>query len=159
MCEIMPSRGPVATVLVKNLLLAGALAVVAGCASGPGADGPVAPTADVEPQEAWHDASVVARRDGDRFVLKGGGSSMQPVYGEGTILVLKRIPYDHLRVGMAVAYLDHAGDKVVHQLVSKESAGWRVMGLNNAWIDQDLVTAANLIGVVCTTIYSTGEEP
>jgi phage repressor protein C with HTH and peptisase S24 domain len=155
----MPSYGPVATVLVKNLLLAGALVGVAGCATGPGADGPAAPTADVNSQEAWHDASVMAHRDGDRFVLKGGGSSMQPVYGEGTILVLKRIPYDNLRVGMSVAYLDHDGEKVVHQLVAKESGGWRVMGLNNAWIDQDLVTAANLIGVVCTTLYSTDEEP
>ena len=152
--------------LVKKILPLLMLALAAGCASTSGtADAPVAashdpvaPTANVSKNEAWHDAMLMTRLEGDRLAVLGGGASMQPVYGQGTVLVLKRIPYDDLKLGMTVAYIDHNGVKVVHKLVDKQDGGWRVMGLNNAWIDMDLVTATNLIGVVYATLYSDGEE-
>jgi hypothetical protein len=83
---------------------------------------------------------------------------MKPIYGENTILVISKIGFDQLKVGMTVAYLNARGRHVVHQLLTKESAGWRVQGYNNAEEDTERVTPGNLIGVVYASL-SYGDSP
>jgi len=104
--------------------------------------------------EAYKDASVLASRGQGRQALVGGGASMNPVYGENTMLVVHPIAYQDLKVGMTVVYLSKAGHRVAHQLIAKERGGWRAQGINNANQDAELVTPENLIGVVYASIVS-----
>jgi hypothetical protein len=90
----------------------------------------------------------------------GTGSSMQPVYGDETLLVINPIAYDDLRPGMTVAYRNQRGVRVVHRLVVRLADGWRIMGLNNDRVDEDVVTRENLIGVVYASFnYDKDESP
>ena len=84
---------------------------------------------------------------------------MSPVYGDNTLLVINPIKYEDLKPGMTVAYVNSHGMRVVHKLVSKTKGGWYVIGLNNARVDEDLVTPENLIGVVYASFYYQDKEP
>ncbi len=138
---------------------------IAGCAGTP--DRPpavrepaVSPSADVTVDQAWHDAKTVAARGPGRMPAIGTGSSMQPVFGEDTLLVIDPIAYDDLRPGMTVAYRNRRGVRVVHRLVVKLADGWRIMGLNNDRVDDAVVTRENLIGVIYASFnYDTDEPP
>lgn len=112
------------------------------------------PSANLSRVEAYKDASLIASRGEGRQALVGGGASMNPVYGENTMLVVHPIEYSQLKVGMTVVYLSKSGHRIAHQLISKESAGWRAQGINNANQDAELVTPENLIGVVYASIVS-----
>ena len=119
---------------------------------------PVPPTANVSVDQAWQDAKMVAARAPGRLPVMGTGSSMQPVYGDNTMLVISPIAYNHLRAGMTVAYLNSRGARVVHRLVEEVDDGWKVMGLNNAALDGELVTRRNLIGVIYASFnYQDGD--
>ena len=79
---------------MAGLLLAGL--GIAGCAGTP--DRPpairepaVSPSADGTIDQAWHDAKTVAARGPGRMPAVGTGSSMQPVFGEDTLLVINPI--------------------------------------------------------------------
>jgi hypothetical protein len=134
-----------------------------GCTSAPSAapppprEPPVPPTANVGIDQAWNDAKMVAARAPGRIPVVGTGSSMQPVFGDNTMLVISPIAYDQLRAGMTVAYLNGAGERVVHRLVEKVDGGWRAMGLNNAQPDDEFVTRKNLLGVVYAS-FNYGDE-
>jgi len=128
-----------------------------GCMSSPTPVPAVSPSANVNVNEAWRDAKTVAAREPGRMPAAGTGSSMQPVYGDNTLLVISPIDYEQLRAGMTVAYVNHNGVRVVHRLVEKKEGGWRVMGLNNERVDQDLVTKKNLLGVIYASFNYDGE--
>jgi hypothetical protein len=132
-----------------------------GCASSPSPTEPaISPSADVNVNEAWRDAKMVAARAPGRLPAVGAGSSMQPVYGDNTMLVISPIDYDQLRAGMTVAYVNQRGVRVVHRLVGKVAKGWRVMGLNNDRVDDDFVTRKNLLGVIYASFnYDGGASP
>ena len=134
-----------------------------GCASpdlAPTAkEAPVPPSANVNVDQAWHDAKVVAGRGPGREPAMGAGASMQPVYGDNTMLVISPIAYDQLREGLSVAYVNRRGVRVVHRLVEKVDGGWRVIGLNNDREDDDLVTRQNLLGVVYASFNYDDEPP
>ena len=134
-----------------------------GCASpdtGAAAKEPSAPpSANVNVDQAWHDAKTVAAREPGREPAMGAGASMQPVYGDNTMLVISPIAYDQLREGMSVAYLNRRGVRVVHRLIERVDGGWRVIGLNNEREDDDLVTRQNLIGMVYASFNYDDEPP
>jgi hypothetical protein len=134
---------------------------IVGC-EGPAARTPaatVSPSADVPVDQAWHDAKVVASRGPGRMPAVGTGSSMQPVYGEDTLLVINPIAYEDLRPGMTVAYRNQRGVRVVHRLVVKLADGWRIIGINNDRVDDDVVTRENLIGVIYASFNYDVDEP
>ena len=142
-----------------------ALGVAAGCQSAPPTPEPapvpppVPPTANVSVDQAWADAKMVAARGPGRIPVMGTGISMQPVYGDNTLLVISPIPYNQLRGGMTVAYRNSQGARVVHRLVEEMDGGWKVMGLNNAAVDGELVTRRNLIGVIYASFnYQDGDS-
>ena len=111
-----------------------------------------APTANVQKIQAWKDAEMLAARDPGRTALVGGGTSMNPVYGDNTMLVTVPIDFKDLQAGMYVVYLNRNNRRVAHRLVAKESKGWRAQGLNNPEEDNDLVTPENLIGVIYASL-------
>jgi hypothetical protein len=138
-------------------MAAGVATLLGGCAttSAPPAPQP-APTIDVTRLEAWRDAELITGLSRDRFTLIGSGASMLPVYGEDTVLVVVKTDYAALQPGMQAAYMTSRGTRVVHVLVAKESAGWRVKGLNNEDEDGEHVTPYNLIGVVYASFTTDG---
>jgi hypothetical protein len=83
---------------------------------------------------------------------------MKPVYGENTILVISKIAFEDLKPAMNVVYTNKRGKLVVHQVVSREAAGWRVQGINNAKEDRERVTRENLMGVVYASLSYTDEK-
>lgn len=98
--------------------------------------------------QAWRDAEALAALDPARMTVIGSGDSMKPVYGENTVLVLQRVPFESLSAGMNVAYRNRSGRVVLHRLVAKEGRGWRVRGLNNEDEDAERVSPENLLGIV-----------
>ncbi len=148
----------------RSLMVVACCAVVAGCesdtvstppkeAASVQAMGPSAtPSANVSRLQAWRDAELIASLAPGRLEVVGSGESMRPVYGDATILVISRTPYEDLRAGMTVAYTTERGTRVVHQLVSQDKKGWRIQGLNNRAMDRERVTRDNLIGVVYASL-------
>ncbi len=123
-----------------------------GCVSVPeGVDtGSVVPPPRVEVtrNQAWRDAESVAALDPARLTVIGAGASMRPIYGENTVLVLQKIPYESLTAGMNVAYRSDRGGLVLHRLIALDAGGWRAGGLNNETEDRGRVTPHNLLGIV-----------
>jgi hypothetical protein len=138
-----------------------AFILLGGCASDPHgheAETKAPPTADVGKLQAWHDTEMLANRGLGRSAAAGAGTSMLPIYGDNTMLVISAVPYDSLQRGMTVAYRNRRGVEVVHKLIEKVSGGWRVEGLNNDEEDPELVTPINLIGVVYATLNYSDDE-
>lgn len=97
---------------------------------------------------AWSEARAFAARTEDAVVLAGKGNSMNPLYPDGTVLVVARKPFSSLVRGMTVVYRNRQNRSVAHVLVAKTGDGWRVTGLNNRKHDGEGVHADNLVGVV-----------
>lgn len=102
--------------------------------------------------EAWRDAESISASGPGRTTVVGAGESMAPVYGEGTVLVLTQIPFERLRAGMNVAYLNQDGRRVVHRLREETFGGWQLQGLNNGFVDREKVTPKNFLGVVYASL-------
>lgn len=115
------------------------------------------PSSNVSRVQAWKDAEKIAQRGEGRVSASGSGGSMQPVYGDNTMIVISKISYEELQAGMTIAYMNRKGHRVVHQLKEKTPRGWRVQGLNNDAEDTEMVTRDNLLGVVYASF--TTEEP
>ncbi len=89
---------------------------------------------------------------------KGQGSSMAPIYGDNTVVVITPIDFNELEIGMVVAYRNKWGDQIVHQLVKRDGKRWVARGLNNARADAEPVTPKNLIGVVYAVFNSSASS-
>lgn len=110
------------------------------------------PSANISKLQAWKDAELIASLGEGRLEVVGTGDSMAPVYGENTILVISRIPFEQLQSGMTIAYTNQRGHRVVHQLLIQDRLGWRIQGFNNLAEDKERVTRDNLIGVVYASL-------
>lgn len=102
------------------------------------------------------DAHQVAKRHNDLQVLRIAGSSMLPFFGEGSVVIVKRIDSLQLRAGMVVVYQNRFGETVAHRLIAPGAQGWKAQGYNNREADSTPVTDANLVGVVYATFHSAG---
>jgi len=122
-----------------------------------GADDKRVPSSNVSRVQAWKDAELVSKMGEGRASAAGSGGSMQPVFGDNTMIVISKIAYEELQAGMTVAYLNRRGHQVVHQILEKKVQGWRVQGLNNETEDLDFVTRENLLGVIYASFAA--EEP
>ena len=118
-----------------------------------------APTANVSKLAAWRDAELLSSQSPGRSAAVGSGESMAPVYGDSTLLVIAPVAFADLEPGMTVAYQNRRGRRVVHQLLERTSAGWRVGGLNNGASDRERVTRDNLLGVVYASLHSDLPSP
>ena len=143
------------TILIRRwgLCLGGVfLCGLAGCLTVPVVENLAAvvppPRANVSRNQAWRDAESLAALDPARLTVIGAGASMRPIYGENTVLVLQKISYASLVVGMNVAYRSERGALVLHRLIALDAEGWRAAGLNNEAEDQGRVTPENLLGIV-----------
>jgi hypothetical protein len=134
------------------VVLGAFLVAAAGCASAGGSSAGAAvppPSVAVSKNQAWKDAEALAALDPSRLTVIGSGNSMKPVYGENTVLVLQKLPFESLTGGMNVAYRNQEGRIVLHRLIVQDGRrSWRVRGLNNEIEDYERVTPENLLGIV-----------
>ena len=117
---------------------------------------PDVPTAPHDEMAAARVARVLQRSAPGRSSAIGSGRSMEPLYGDGTVLLFQRVPFSELEAGMVVAFKDRFGQTVTHELVTRSGYGWVTKGRGNRHADRGRVTAENLVGVVYLVLY-TGE--
>jgi signal peptidase I len=107
---------------------------------------------------ALSDAHRLAARSPELQVLRVEGRSMLPFFGEGSVVVIKKIDVDALRPGMVVVYQNRFGDTVAHRVIDRATDGWVTQGYNNKQADTTRVCAENLLGVVYATLHSNGRS-
>jgi signal peptidase I len=117
----------------------------------------IQPTTTVSLDTALSDAQKVADMRPGSQVMRIEGKSMLPFFGEGSVVVVKKIDAARLRAGMVVVYINRFGETVAHRLVAATEQGWVAQGYNNTEVDSTLVTAENLTGVVYATFHSNGQ--
>ncbi len=115
------------------------------------------PLSAVSLEDTLSDAHTVAGRHGDMQVLRIVGTSMLPFFGDGSVIIVKKIAAEQLRAGMVVVYQNRVGETVAHRLVASTAAGWTAQGYNNGSADTTVVNEANLKGVVYGTFHSNGQ--
>lgn len=99
-----------------------------------------------------------AARDPACFALTGAGTSMAPLYANGTAVVVREQSYITLRPGMPVVYRHRRGHYVAHALLEYRRGGWVARGVNNPEPDDELVTAENFVGVI-KAAYASADTP
>ena len=114
------------------------------------------PISSVSFLDTLTDAAKVAGRHGDMQILRISGRSMLPFFGDGSVVIVKKIASNQLREGMVVVYRNRFGETVAHRVVNSIATGFVVQGYNNTAIDTTVVNDANLIGVVYVTFHSSG---
>jgi signal peptidase I len=114
------------------------------------------PVSPISLETALADARALAAQHGKMSVMRIEGVSMLPYFGEGSVLVVKKINAARLREGMVVVYTNRFGETVAHRLVARVDGGWQVKGWNNDRADTTVVNPGNLLGVVYATFHSSG---
>jgi len=114
------------------------------------------PVSSVSFLDTLTDASKVAARHSDMQVLRISGRSMLPFFGDGSVVIVKKIDASQLHEGMVVVYQNRFGETVAHRIVASIASGFVVQGYNNSAIDSTVVNDANLVGVVYATFHSNG---
>ena len=85
---------------------------------------------------------------------------MEPIYGEGTAVVVRVGGFEQLQPGTPVVYKNTRGITVAHLVMDYTGTGWTARGVNNDRADRDLVTADNLVGVITKAFAAkTGSPP
>lgn len=115
-----------------------------------------APESSLGADEGLAIAQDIQGRESGRVAGWGRGHSMQPIFGDNTLIITHPIEWEALERGMVVAYYGPLGDRVVHSLIKRSSDGryWRAKGINNLSADGGKVTADNLIGVVYGSVQT-----
>lgn len=106
----------------------------------------------------WSRAQAAAAEISGGRALAGVGVSMAPLYTGTTAVVVAPQDFSTLRKGMTVVYRGSSGRLVAHALTARMPQGWVAQGVGNAFEDDDLVTPANLVGVVVAAYSSEGSE-
>jgi len=114
------------------------------------------PAAPVTFGEALFDAEQIASLNPQWEVVQVTGNSMQPYFGNHSILVVSRADFEGIGVGTTVVYADREGDLVSHKVVEVTPEGLRTMGHRNFRVDPDRVTPSNLHGVVVAVFHTQG---
>jgi signal peptidase I len=114
------------------------------------------PVSPISLETALADARALAAQHANMSVMRIEGVSMLPYFGEGSVLVVKKINAARLHEGMVVVYTNRFGDTVAHRLTARVDGGWQVKGWNNDRADTTVVNATNLLGVVYATFQSSG---
>lgn len=139
----------------ESLVILAGTALFSGCET---IDSPPEPVSPASRRSVESAAKRIQSLGDGRLAVAGRGDSMDPVFGENTILVIHPIDYDELEEGMIVAYRDQFGRRVVHSLIRQTVNGWKAAGLNNFGEDAGWVTRQNLIGQVYAVFNSEVSE-
>lgn len=70
---------------------------------------------------------------GQAFYAIVNGSSMEPLFHRGDLVILRQT--DEYQIGDIVAYANPDIGPVFHQIVGQDVSGFVMQGVNNAWVD------------------------
>ncbi len=107
-----------------------------------------APASAIDYQFAVKEAKAIIESQEHWQLMRGSGNSMEPLFGEGSLLLVEKASINQIRPGMVVVYRDSSGMLVAHNVERVEITGVQAKGINNSAADPELVTTENLIGVV-----------
>ena len=138
--------------LLRSALLLIAFPALAACAYA------AAPTSPVPYAVALAEAQKVAALNPAWTVMRCDGDSMTPYFGDASLMLVQPSRVSELRPGMIAVYRDAAGDLVAHSVVKVDASGATLRGFNNTRNDPDVVTDANLAGVVFGFLHSAGGD-
>ena len=139
-------------IMVRALWGAG-LVAMGGCRDLCTPDTTWSPPVALVTQQAWKEAAMVAEKVPSSMVVIGRGGSMEPLYPDGTVLVVRRLRWENMVPGMTTLYRkdpDNPYNLVAHVLVARDKPGvrWTVQGLAVDAPDADKVTSENYVGTV-----------
>ena len=138
------------------LPLALVILVVSGCSTTPTA---VAPRSNLSRENAIIMAQRTADTTGGRVFTIAPTGSMKPTLDENSVVTVETVVFGQLRQGDIVIYRSAAGTPIVHRLHQQADGCWFVLGDNNASVDRETVTPANIVGRVCAIFYtSSGDQ-
>ncbi len=103
------------------------------------------------------DAHKLAARHAGLQVLRIAGRSMLPFFGEGSVVLVKKIESAKVQPGMVVVYQNRFNETVAHRVIGGSNGSWTVQGFNNSEADSTVVNDANLMGVVYATFHSNNQ--
>jgi signal peptidase I len=129
-----------------------------GCATS-GQTATIAPRSSVSREHALALAQLTANAVGGQVYTIAPTGSMKPTLDESSVVAVEKVPLSLLRRGDIVIYRSAAGAPVIHRLYQQTGDNWFVLGDNNATIDRESVTAANLLGRVCAIFYTAEGAP
>ncbi|MEO0796263.1 MAG: hypothetical protein AAFX93_13930 [Verrucomicrobiota bacterium] len=115
-------------------------------------------TTNVTLKQAINDALAAAEYRDHWMVMVGDGTSMDPYYGGGSVLLVSKTNYRCLKPGMMAVFRDREGDLVGHWLIEKVEGGWVSQGVNNGSADSTLVTERSYVGVIFGVLNSAGPD-
>ena len=147
------------TVSFSKLLIAGLLWIAGGtgCVEvEERAEMATSPLGAADASTAYNAARIVGIRDGDTIQGTVRGNSMEPMLADGTVIVIKPVPFSEIDLGMDVAYTNSKGEMVLHRIIRRRGNVWIAKGINNPGVDPDPVTESNLIGVLYAVFYNQG---
>ncbi len=116
-----------------------------------------APQSSVSFRKALADAESVAALNAGWSVMKAAGDSMNPHFGDSSLLLVDQVSFERLQSGMIVVYRDAQGDLVGHRLIEKTANGWVARAANSTKNDPVCVTAQNFVGVVFGALHYSPE--
>ena len=124
--------------------------VLSGCST----TEPIAPRSSLSREKAIQMAQRTAEAAGGRVFTIAPTGSMKPTLDENSVVAVEMVPFGQLRQGDIVIYRSAEGIPIVHRLYSQANGRWMVLGDNNASVDREAVTPANLLGRVCAIFYT-----
>ena len=130
--------------------------VLSGCSTPPSAE---APRSNLTRENAIMMAQRTAEATGGQVFTIAPTGSMKPTLDENSVVAVETVAFGQLRQGDIIIYRSSTGVPVVHRLYERVDGCWFVLGDNNASVDREAVTPANLLGRVCAIFYtSSGQQ-
>jgi hypothetical protein len=101
--------------------------------------------------DPWQAAEKLAAKVPNSMLFVGHGEGMLPFYPEGTVLVMQRLKWEHLREGMTVIYYREPGNRFSitgNILVENHGDYWLTVSAKGGDFDSIRVDATNYNGTV-----------
>lgn len=118
------------------------------------------PRTNVPFEKALSDAREIAATRNDWEVARCEGFSMSPFFTERCVLLVQKLSYNDLKIGMIGVYEDLDGDLVAHKLIGKTDDGWICRALQNQTNDPQLMNQKNYLGIAFGVFNAaSGPEP
>ncbi|MDX2109123.1 MAG: S24/S26 family peptidase [Verrucomicrobiota bacterium] len=118
-----------------------------------------APKSTIRFNDAANDAHAVASMNSSWTVMRASGVSMEPYFGNNSILLVDTAVNGRITTGMIVVYEDTDGTLVGHKVMSTVENGFITRGINNDRADPQVVTMASIKGVIFGVLNTAENAP
>lgn len=117
-----------------------------------------APKSSVSFEQALADARQVTKMNPAWSVMRCAGISMDPFFGDASLMLVEAVDFAKVREGMVIVYRDAEDDLVAHSVISVSPDGIIAKGYNNRTEDPHPVTADSFVGVAFGFLHTNGDH-